>query len=118
MKVKIGDSIKNIPKRFHPGVFLMKESQLEAPDKIRLTPFERFLFAEAAWRHGLESMTRSHLDGYRPLYASVQFNRVKEKRYVVYYENKANALCAMAIVPKGVYKKCPSELRKKGYFEW
>jgi len=31
MKIALGNSIKSIPKKFLDGVFLMKESQLEAP---------------------------------------------------------------------------------------
>lgn len=117
MKVKIGDSVKNIPKRFHLGVYLMKESQLEAPLKKRLTPFERFLFAEAAWRKGLpDSLTKCYLNGKIPTYAAIQINRGQDKRYVVHYESPV--VDVVAIVPKSVYKNCPKELRMKQYREW
>jgi hypothetical protein len=117
MKVNIGDSVKNIPKRFHPGVFLVKESQLEAPKKIRLTPFERFVFAEATWRkESLDAFVQDHLNRTVPTHASVQVNRARDKRYVVHYTG--DLYDALAIVPKSVYKKCPNELRTKQYFEW
>jgi len=116
MKVNIGDSVKNIPKRFHEGVFLIKESQLEAPLRKRLTPYERFLFAEATWRKGLPVLTKTYLDNFTPLRAVVQINRNYDKRYVVKY--KRNFIEAVAIVPKWVYNRCPRELRKKQYTEW
>jgi hypothetical protein len=117
MKVNIGDSVKNIPEKYHHGVFLMKESQLEAPKKVRLTPFERFLFAEASWRKkSLDSFILDYMEKTVPTHASVQVNRAGKKRYVVHYVG--DDYDVTAIVPKSVYRKCPKELRTKQYFEW
>jgi len=116
MKIKIGNVVKNIPKRFKEGVSLLKESQMETPLRVRLTPFERFLLAEATWRE--DSLTREYLDGFIPTHAARQVNRSRESRYVVYYKNDYKSLNALAIVPKSVFNKCPNELRRKEYMEW
>lgn len=118
MKITIGEIVKNIPKQFVDGVFLISKEQLEAPKKIRLTPFERFLFAEAAWRSShVDSWTRMYLKGFKLTHAAVQFNRAGQKRYIVFYDGK-DGINAMAVVPRGVYNKCPIELRTKDKMEW
>lgn len=121
MKVNIGDSVKNIPRKYLDGVFYMKEAQLESPLRKRLTPFERFLLAEATWRSGLSGLdcfTRDHLDGFEPVRAALQTNRSHDQRCVVYYKDYEHDLRAMAIVPNKVFRRCPKDMRIKEYFEF
>lgn len=118
MKVSIGNSVKDIPKKYLDGVFLVKESQLEAPKKIRLTPFERFLFAELAWRKTLNKLSFGYLKGFNATHAAVQYNREGNFRFVVYYDHESNGLNAMAISAKRVWRSCPSELRIKEFMEF
>jgi hypothetical protein len=108
MKVKFGNSVKDIPKQYYGGTWLIKESDLEKPDKIRLTKRERFLFAEAAWRTKQDKLIRSHLDDTTVGGIEVQYNRSREKRYCVIYK-KNGTLWTSAIVPRSVSCVCPEE---------
>jgi hypothetical protein len=107
MKVNIGNVTKNIPKEYYPAVGLLTESDHDNPDKIRLSPWERFLYAEAAWRMRRNSAMREYLFPFKPVGAHIQYNRKGDHRYVVEYEN--SGVTAIAIVPTAVLRACPND---------
>ena len=117
MKVQFGNSVKNIPKQYYDGTWLIDENDLEAHGKIRLTPWERFIFAEASYRTKCSALIRDHLSQLSPIYASKQINRHKDVRYVVQYDN-GDGLGAIAIVSKGVYNACPDEFQQSQNVDW
>jgi len=112
MKVQFGNSVKDIPKEYYKGTWLITENHLEAHGKIRLTPWERFLFAEAAMRTKLKPYTREYLSKYSPIGVVSQTNRAKETRYVIRYDD-GMGLFAIALCSKSVFNVCPKKFREE-----
>ena len=115
MKVTIGNSVKDIPAKYAAAVGLVPEDRLEKPDKIRLTQFERFLFAEAAWRDRLKYsnvVVYKYLSLMIPKCAGLQWNRNNYPRFVVRYEAlPEHAIEAIAITSAHVWRQCPVDLK-------
>jgi len=110
MKVQFGNCVKDIPKEYYKGTWLITENHLEAHGKTRLTPWERFLFAEAAMRTKQKPITREYLSEYSPVGVVAQTNRSKETRYVVIYDDGLG-FRATLICPKRLYHVCPKKFR-------
>ncbi len=112
MKVTVGNVTKNIPQEYAPAIGMISEEQHDAPEKIRLSPWERFLYAEAAWRSKQTSTTKMYLSDVEPACVISQWNRLSECRYVVEYKAGLDDDHAKhAIVPVSVYRACPVESR-------
>jgi hypothetical protein len=117
MIVTAGDFKKNIPQEYARAVEILTLSDWEKPDKVRLTPVERFRFAEAAWRAEQPKNIREYLDGRKPLKIIHQHNRQGETRIVVRYD-EVKGIRAQAIVPKWVGRACPAGLVEKVNEDW
>ena len=109
MRVKAGEYQKEIPERFKRAVELLTLSDWEKPEKVRLTPLERFRFAEAAWRVEQSPEIKRYLDGCKPEQIIVQVNRTCDRRATVRYTEK-DGVHAQAIVPNWVWRACPDDL--------
>jgi len=107
MRVKAGEFVKEIPAEYAAGAELLTLADWEEPEKIRLTPWERFRFAEAAFRmYVLEThlYVFEHLNGHKPQHVEVQTNRTGDTRYVVRYSETKSM-----IVPARVGRLCPDK---------
>lgn len=109
MKVKSGEIVKDIPQEYACGVSLIKTSLFDKPDKIRLSKWERFLFAEAAWRSKQSKYVLEHLLDRTPEQCHVQSNRRGASRYIVRYERTKQGFRDSAIVPRSVFVTCPMD---------
>lgn len=116
MRVKAGEFQKEIPARYERAVELLTLADWEKPEKIRLTPMERFKFAEAAWRMEQDKHLRDHMSGWKPKQVVVVENREGEERYTVLYEAESNT--TGAVVPPWVFRACPKDLVSKDKQNW
>ena len=100
MKVKVGNVTKDVPQEFAHGTTLMKDEYFDKPDKVRLSPRERFFFAEAAWRQKLattEPHVYNYLYGRAPIKVVFQVNRSGETRHTAEYTGGVSA-----VIPRNV----------------
>jgi len=107
MRVKAGEFVKEIPAEYAAGAELLTLSDWEKPEKIRLTPWERFRFAEAAFRMIVledNPYVFEHLAGEKPQHIEVQMNRTGDTRYVARYSDTKSM-----IVPTRVGRLCPDK---------
>ena len=106
MRVKVGTVTKDVPQEYVVGTTLMKDEYFDKPDKIRLTPNERFFFAEAAWRQSL-AVTQPHVYNYllgaAPVKAVWQCNRIGLCRGTVVYSSGATAVVPSSVMNVAVY---------------
>lgn len=117
MKVKIGEYEKLIPKRYALAVTFINPDDLEEPNKKRLTPMERFMFAEGAWRLSQRASVLEYLDGMKPEQSIIQTNRDGDVRYSVRYKNKEGKY-AITVVPTWVFSDCPDDRISQEYAYW
>jgi len=117
MKVKAGDIVKDIPQEYACGLKFIKTYRFDKPDKIRLSQWERFLFAEAAWRSKQSNYIKECLDGFNPMQCVEQESRDFDLRYIIRYED-AIKWKASAIVPTGVFRTCPKDLISREKINW
>jgi len=117
MRVKAGGFEKDIPQRYKRAVELLTLADWEKPEKVRLTPLERFKFAEAAWRVEQDGFVQTYLEGHHPEQIIEQMNREGEIRYVVRYD-ECDGIRAQAIVPTWVYNACPKDKRNFQNENW
>lgn len=106
MKVKVGLVVKDVPQEYVVGTPLMKDEYFDKPDKIRVSPRERFFFAEAAWRQSLavtQPLVYNYLLGAAPVKAVWQCNRVGEWRGSVVYSSGATAIVPNSVMNVAVY---------------
>ena len=114
MRVKAGEYVKEIPAEYAAGAELLTLSDWEKPEKIRLTPLERFRFAEAAFRMTLfedDPYVFEHLTGEKPQYVEVQMNRWGMIRYVIRYSDIKGVIC-----PARIGKLCPDKRERNQNF--
>jgi len=108
MKVTVGNVTKNIPQEYHSGFTAMQPDEFDKPDKIRLTPWERYLIALHTWEFKQTSTTRRYLAEFKPECVLRQYNRKHEARYVARYVDEPDSDHARhAIVPDSLGKLCP-----------
>ena len=117
MRVKAGGFEKDIPQRYRRAVELLTLADWEKPEKVRLTPMERFKFAEAAWRMEQDQFVKIYLENHHPEQIIKQMNREGDVRYVVIYD-ELECIRAQAIVPAWVYRACPKNKRGLQYENW
>jgi hypothetical protein len=117
MRVKAGEFQKEIPARYERAVELLTLADWEKPEKIRLTPMERFKFAEAAWRMEQPKLVQEYLEGCNPEQIIEQTNRLGEIRYVVRYD-EIHGVNNQSIVPNWVARACPRDLRSFQNENW
>ena len=120
MRVKAGEFVKEIPSRFKRAVELLTLADWEKPEKIRLTPMERFKFAEAAWRVEQPPLVNDYLKDAKPVQVIEQMNRQGEVRFVVRYSQSDGEVdyTPQAIVPNWVAKTCPKDKRSFESMNW
>ena len=117
MRVKAGEFEKEIPARYGRAVELLTLADWEKPEKVRLTPMERFKFAEAAWRVEQPEKIREYLSGAVPSQIVEQQNRVGEVRFVVRYKAVGGCI-PQAIVPTWVRRACPKDHISHQFENW
>jgi len=119
MRIKAGEFQKEIPARYGRAVELLTLADWEKPEKVRLTPMERFKFAEAAWRVEQPGLINEYLDGVHPEQIIEQMNRDGDIRYVVRYSVRDGEFHhPQAIVPNWVAKACPKDFRSFQNENW
>jgi len=119
MRVKAGDFQKEIPAKYAGAVKLLTLADWEKPEKVRLTPMERFLFAEAAWRVEQPKAIRDYLEGTKPEQIIEQINRLGVPRHAVRYSIIPNGTThPQAIVPTWVKRACPKDLFSVQHVNW
>ena len=117
MRVKAGEYEKEIPKEYADAVKLLTLSDWEEPNKIRLTPYERLMFAEAAWRVGQPKIIAEYIGNRRPEKVIMQSNRKGDTRNVVRY-GEIDGVKVQAIIPTWVMRACPPNLLSHEYENW
>lgn len=118
MRVKAGEIVKNVPQEYACGVSLIKTSLFDKPDKIRLSKWERFLFAEAAWRSKQDKYISEYLNDRCPAQGHTQMNRSGKTRYLIRYEPNGTGFVASAVVPRSVFVKCPIDKVSHELIDW
>jgi len=117
MRVKAGEYEKIIPQEYAGAVQLLTLADWENPEKKRLTPLERFRFAEAAWRVQQTVYIQDYIGDRKPEQVVINENRKGEIRYTVMYKG-IGSYDAIAIVPAWVFRACPKDLVARDYQDW
>ena len=98
-----------IPSKYWEGAKVITEDQLDSPDKIRLSEWERFILAEATWRLTLDWTVKNFLEDVSPECVVREHNRTAEVRFLVRYVGEPDSDDVKhAVTTRAVGVTCPT----------